>query len=85
MTGSILRLFYNGWVPFRIIVEQIALMIGLIPAMPLLGRGLSIGKKSCSSCALGGLSVFLIRTFLLFRAGLALGAEETLGLKRPRE
>ncbi|NJE02015.1 hypothetical protein [Thermococcus sp. JdF3] len=60
MTGSILRLFYNDWVPFRIIVEQIALMFGLILAMLLLGRGLSAGKKSYLSCALAGLLVFLI-------------------------
>ncbi|WP_232054751.1 hypothetical protein [Thermococcus sp. 2319x1] len=60
MTGATLRLFYNGWVPFRIIVEQTALMLGLILAMLLLGRGLSAGKKSYLSCALAGLLAFLI-------------------------
>ncbi|ASJ12658.1 hypothetical protein [Thermococcus thioreducens] len=58
--GSILRFFYNGWIPFRIIMEQVALMLGLLMAMVLLGKRISSGKKSYLSCVLTGLLVFLI-------------------------
>ncbi|WP_167912777.1 hypothetical protein [Thermococcus sp. 21S7] len=64
MTGSILRFFYNGWLPFRIIVEQIALMLGLILAMLLLGKRIGAERKSyilsSLSCTLVGFLVFLI-------------------------
>ncbi|ASI98451.1 hypothetical protein A3L02_02150 [Thermococcus celer Vu 13 = JCM 8558] len=60
ITGSMLRLFYNDWVPFRMIVEQVALMSGLILAMLLPGRELGAGRISHISCALVGLLVFLV-------------------------
>lgn len=60
ITGSMLRLFYNDWVPFRMLVEQVALMSGLILAMLLPGRGLDAGRISHISCALVGLLVFLV-------------------------
>lgn len=60
ITGSILRLFYNGWIPFRMIMEQVSLMLGLLMAMLLLGKRISSGRKSYLSCVLAGLLVFLI-------------------------
>ncbi|QDA31384.1 hypothetical protein FH039_06900 [Thermococcus indicus] len=60
ITGSILRFFYNGWIPFRVIMEQVALILGLFMAMLLLGKRISSGRKSYLSCVLAGLLVFLV-------------------------
>ncbi len=64
LMSSILRLFHNDWVPFRIIVEQVTLMLGLILTMILLSKWISAKRKSyilsTLSCTLAGLLVFLI-------------------------
>ncbi|WP_297463971.1 hypothetical protein [Thermococcus sp.] len=60
VTGFVLRVFYNNWIPFRLIMEQMALVLGLIVALMLLSRELNVKKKSYILYTLGGILIFLI-------------------------